>query len=474
MKLLVKGGTVVTATDTYDADVLVVDESIALIGANLEVDADRVIDAAGNYVLPGGIDPHTHMQLPAFGTVTVDTFTTGTEAAASGGTTTVIDFAVQQPGQEMGAALDGWLQQLADNPPVIDVGFHTILTDAGNGLLGGLKDLVSRGVTSFKLFMAYKGVLMLDDESIFRTLLEAGDLGALVMMHAENGDVINVLIERALAQGHTGPKYHATTRPTLAEAEAAHRGIALAEMADAPVYLVHTSCAEAVHHLADARRRGVHAYGETCPQYLFLDESVYDLPGFEAAKYVFTPPARAREHQAALWRALASDDLVSIGSDHCPFCFKGQKEMGADNFSLIPNGAPGVENRLSLVYDGGVRPGHITLNRMVELLSTAPAKLFGLFPRKGTIAVGTDADLVVFDPERKSVISASTQVTRADYTCFEGREVTGGADTVISRGVVVFENGTVVGKPGHGRFVERSQHLNTLPGKPISTALRVS
>jgi dihydropyrimidinase len=296
----------------------------------------------------------------------------------------------------------------------------------------------------------------------------------LTMMHAENGGVIDVLVRRALAAGRTGPKYHESTRPAKAEAEAVHSALAIADIAEAPVYIVHLSAEESLEHVANARKAGQAAYAETCPQYLFLDNSVYDLPDFEAAKYVFTPPARAKHHQASLWRGIAADDLAVVSTDHCPFCFADQKRMGIDDFSKIPNGGPGVESRLQLVHDGGVRAGRITLNRMVDILSTTPAKLFGLFPRKGTIAVGSDADIVIFDPELKETLTVETQVSKVDYSCYEGREVTGSPTMVMSRGEVICENGAVVGKAGRGRFIKRAQHLGTLPGAPVTTSIRIS
>ena len=472
MRTLIRTGRIVTAVDDYVADILIDDEVIVLIGRDLDVEADSVIDASGKLVLPGGVDPHTHMEMPLAGTETIDTFTSGTAAAAKGGTTTIIDFPVQSRGQSLVEALDVWQAKLEANKPVIDVGFHMIISDLQGGRMQDVPTLVKEGVTSFKLFMAYKGSLMVDDETIFQALSVAGEQGMLTMMHAENGGVIDVLVRRALEAGKTGPKYHASTRPALAEAEAVHSAVAIAEMAEAPIYIVHLSAERSLQHVAEARRRGQYAYAETCPQYLFLDESVYEAPDFEAAKYVFTPPARAKENQDALWRGLAFDDLSVISTDHCPFCFKGQKEMGATDFSKIPNGGPGVELRLQMVHDGGVRTGRISLNRMVELLSTAPAKLFGLFPRKGTIAVGSDADIVVFDPERSETISVQNQVSKVDYCAYEGRQVRGAPEKVLSRGTVVYEDGKVTGQPGHGRFVRRAEHMGNLapqrtPGGPL-------
>jgi dihydropyrimidinase len=316
--------------------------------------------------------------------------------------------------------------------------------------------LVRQGVTSFKLFMAYPGVFMLDDASIFRALLRTGKNGGTICMHAENGGVIDVLVKRALAEGKTAPKYHALTRPARAEAEATHRAIALAEMADVPIYIVHLSAAEALEMVTEARDRGLHAYAETCPQYLFLSYENYEEPGFEGAKYVMSPPLRPKETQARLWRGLAFNDLQVVSTDHCPFCMKEQKTLGQDDFSKIPNGAPGIETRMSLVYDGGVHAGRISLNRFVELTSTAPAKIFGLFPRKGTIAPGSDADIVIFDPRREMTLSATTHHMRVDYNPYEGRRVTGVTDTVISRGRVIIDNGRFTGGAGAGSFLRRS------------------
>lgn len=474
MRTLIKGGRVVTAVDDYVADVLIDGETIVAIAHDIEVDADTVIDASGQLVLPGGVDPHVHFRMPFAGTETIDDFTSGTAAAARGGTTTVIDFPLQPRGSSLLGTLEKWHGMLAEDAPMIDVGFHMIVSDLGDGKLAEVPSLVDEGVTSFKLFMAYKNALMADDETIFEAMCTAGENGLLTMMHAENGGVIDVLVRRALEAGKTGPKYHESTRPAKAEAEAVHSALAIADMAEAPVYIVHLSAEESLEHVANARQAGRPAYAETCPQYLFLDNSVYDLPDFEAAKYVFTPPARAKHHQDALWRGLAYDDLAVVSTDHCPFCFSDQKRMGIDDFSKIPNGGPGVESRLQLVHDGGVLAGRISLNRMVDILSTTPARLFGLFPRKGTVAVGSDADIVIFDPQRKEVLSVESQASKVDYCNFEGREVTGSPTTVMSRGDVVCQDGQVVGKAGRGRFIKRAQHLAHLSGQPVSTSIRIS
>ena len=454
MRTLIKNGTVVTAADTYLGDVLIEGERISTIGTALEVDADRVIDAAGKYVLPGGIDVHTHLDMPFGGTTSADDFESGTIAAAHGGTTSIVDFAIQYKGERLHTAWENWARR-AEGKAAIDYGFHMIITDLTDQAEEEMDELVSQGITSFKLFMAYRGVLMLDDGSIFRALLRTGQNGGTICMHAENGDVIDVLVRRALAQGHTAPKFHALTRPSRAEAEATSRAICLAEMAEVPIYIVHLSAAEALEKVTEARDRGLPAYAETCPQYLFLSYDDYEEPGFDGAKYVMSPPLRPKAGQKELWRGLASNDLQAVSTDHCPFCMKEQKELGRADFSKIPNGAPGIETRMSLVYDGGVRTGYISLNRFVELTSTAPAKIFGLYPRKGTIAPGTDADIVIFDPERQLKLSAKTLHMKVDYNPYEGRQVRGAPDTVLSRGRVIVEAGRFVGRAGGGSFIKR-------------------
>jgi dihydropyrimidinase len=455
VSLLIKGGTVATATDQYTGDVLVEGEKITAIGTSLAVPADRVIDATGKYVFPGGIDVHTHLDMPFGGTTSADDFESGTIAAPLGGTTTVVDFAIQYRGQTLHHALDAWAKK-AEGKAAIDYGFHMIITELSDQVEQEMDALVRQGVTSFKLFMAYPGVFMLDDASIFRALLRTGKNGGTICMHAENGGVIDVLVKKALAEGKTAPKYHALTRPARAEAEATHRAIALAEIAGVPIYIVHLSASEALEMVTEARDRGLPAYAETCPQYLFLSYDNYEEPGFEGAKYVMSPPLRSKETQDRLWRGLAFNDLQAISTDHCPFCMKEQKTLGEGDFSKIPNGAPGIETRMSLVYDGGVRPGRISLNRFVELTSTAPAKIFGLFPRKGTIAPGSDADIVIFDPGKKVRLSANTLHMKVDYNPYEGREVTGATDTVISRGRVIVDGGKFTGRAGSGSFLKRS------------------
>src|SRR5580692_11725762 len=453
---IIGNGSVVTATDTSLADVGITDGKIVAIGKDLpRQNATEILDASGKYVLPGGIDVHTHLDMPFGGTTSADDFESGTRAAAFGGTTSIVDFAIQYRGQTLHHALETWAKK-AEGKAVIDYGFHMIITQLDDQVEGEMDALVRQGVTSFKLFMAYPGVFMLDDASIFKALLRTGKNGGSICMHAENGGVIDVLVQRALAEGKTAPRYHALTRPSRAEAEATHRAIALAEIADVPIYIVHLSSAEALEMVVEARDRGLPAYAETCPQYLFLSYDNYDEPGFEGAKYVMSPPLRDRAKQAQLWRGLAFNDLQVISTDHCPFCMKEQKELGRNDFSKIPNGAPGVETRMSLVYDGGLRPGRISLNRFVELTSTSPAKIFGLFPRKGTIAPGSDADIAIFDPNRTITLSAMTLHMNVDYNPYEGRRVTGAAHTVLSRGRLVIDNGVFVGRPGSGSFLKRA------------------
>ncbi len=455
MKTLIRGGTIVTAVDTYVGDVLVDGDRISMIGSSLAVAADKTIDATGKFVIPGGIDVHTHLDMPFGGTTSADDFRTGTIAAAHGGTTCIVDFAIQERGESLRQAFETWMKK-AEGKAAIDYGFHMIMRESTVALREEMGALVHEGVTSFKLFMAYPGVFLMDDASIFRTMQRSGEIGATICMHAENGPVIDVLVEQALAKGYTAPKFHALTRPARLEAEATYRAICLAEVADVPVYIVHLSAAEALEHVTAARDRGLPAFAETCPQYLFLSYDNYEEPGFNGAKYVMSPPLRAKEKQKELWRGLKFNDLQAVSTDHCPFCMKGEKELGAHDFSKIPNGAPGIESRMSLMYDGGVTTGNITMNRFVEITSTAPAKIFGMFPKKGTIAVGSDADIVIFDPNRETVWSVKTHHMNVDYNPYEGRKCKGAVETVLSRGSVIVERGIFTGKAGSGNYVRRA------------------
>jgi dihydropyrimidinase len=457
MSLLIKNGRIITAEQDYIADVFIEEEKITTIGLSLNNQADKIIDAKGKYVIPGGIDVHTHLDMPFGGTTSVDNFETGTRAAAFGGTTSIIDFAIQAKGTKMRTALDTWWKK-AEGKATIDYGLHMIITDLPEADLGDMGDMVKEGVTSFKLFMAYPNVLLVDDATIFRAMRHTSETGALVCMHAENGGVIDLIVQKALAEGKTAPIYHALTRPTTAEGEAVNRAIALAQMAGAPVYIVHLSSNDALEKVAEARDRGLPAFAETCPQYLFLSLDDMNKPGFEDAKLVFTPPLREKWHQEKLWAGIKKNTLQIVSTDHCPFCFNEHKQLGKDDFTKIPNGGPGIEHRMQLLYDGGVRAGRITLNRWVEITSTAPAKMFGMFPRKGTIAPGTDADIVIWDPEKEYTISVKTHHMAVDYSMYEGKKVKGNTDVVISRGEAIMEKEKFSGKPGRGNFVKRDTH----------------
>src|SRR6202789_3476718 len=457
-RTLIKGGTIVTAVDTYAADLAVEGERIAAIfapGSGPPGAYDVTIGAPGKYVVPGGIDGHPHLDMPFGGTNSSDDFETGTLAAAYGGTTSIVDFAIQTKGAPLQRGPDP-LHRKAEGKAAVDYAFHMIMTDVNDRTVPEMQAVVDQGVTSFKMFMAYPGVLFVDDGQIFRGMQRAGEIGALICMHAENGIPIDILVQQALAKGHTAPIYHGLTRPQIAEAEGTFRAICLAEMAGAPVYMVHLSAERALKQVVEARDRGLPVFAETCPQYLFLSEDDLARPGFEGAKYVCTPALRPSSMQEDLWRGLRTHDLQVVSTDHCPFCMKGQKELGKDSFAKIPNGMPGVETRLYLLWDGGVRAGKISMNRFVEITSTAPAKIFGLYPKKGTIAVGADADLVVWDPEKKHVLSQKTLHMRVDYSPFEGQEVTGAPSNVLSRGNVVVQDFKDLGKQGDGRFVKRS------------------
>jgi dihydropyrimidinase len=468
MSVLIKGGRVVTATDDYVGDVFIENGTVTLIGESLDVAADKTIDASGKLVIPGAIDPHTHIEMFFGGTTTCDDFTSGTVSAAFGGTTSLIDFCMQAPGTSFEDALANYHEKIDRAKPVIDVGFHIGITDLEGG--GGLEELAKlpdEGITSYKLFMAYKGAVMVDDETLFKAMETAAGSGALIMVHAENGDAIDVIVKRAVAEGKTAPIWHARTRPMETEAEATNRAVQLARIAGAPLYVVHVSCQPAVEPIALAREKGWNVHGETCTQYLFVDESALDQPGFEGGKYIYTPPPRPKEHQEHLWKALGQDVLSVVSTDHCPFKWPEQKGINGQEFQVVPNGGPGIENRLHMLWNFGVREGRISANRFVELTSTNVAKLFGLYPRKGTIAPGADADIVVWDPEKRLTISASTHHSNVNYNLFEGTEVVGAPDTVLVRGQVIVENDELVAQPGAGRFVKRAKFGEALTAEAV-------
>lgn len=472
MRTFIHGGTVVSATGSQPLDVLIEDETIVAVlhpgstvfGADLAASAETVIDATGKYVIPGGVDGHTHMQLPFGGTEASDTFETGTRAAAWGGTTTIVDFAVQKPGQRVQDTLAEWHEKAAGNC-AIDYGFHQIVGDVNDESLDGMSELVAEGVTSFKLFMAYPGVFYSTDGQILRAMQTAGDLGALLMMHAENGIAIDVLVEQALARGDTAPYFHGTSRPWQMEEEATHRAIMLAQLTGAPLYVVHVSAKQAMEQIVIARDAGHNVFAETCPQYLYLSlEEQLGAPGFEGAKWVCSTPLRSRAegHQDELWRYLRTGDVTAVSTDHCPFCMKDQKELGLGDFSKIPNGIGGVEHRMDLLFQG-VKDGRLSLERWVEVCCTAPARMFGMYPRKGVISPGADADVVIYDPNGHTSIGlGKTHHMNMDHSAWEGFEIDGHVDTVLSRGRVIVDDGAYHGRAGHGRFVRRGLSQNLL------------
>jgi dihydropyrimidinase len=462
MATLIRNGRIVTSVADYLADLLIEDGCIRAIGAGLVAGPDvEVHDASGLLVLPGGVDAHTHLEMSTPRVASVDTFASGTCAAAFGGTTCVIDYCTPTPGQSLLQALQDW-HGLAERA-CVDVGAHMVLLDAAPDTLHGMQTLVRHeGVSSFKLFMAYPGSLMVDDGAMLRALRAAGALGALTCVHAENGPAIQALIDEAVREGRLAPKFHASTRPAVLEGEAAHRAICLAELAQSPLYIVHLSTSQALDAVRRARRRGQAVAAETCPQYLFLTADAYERPGFEGAKFVMSPPLREPGHPQALWRGLKDGDLQVVATDHCAFAFEEHphgirysKQQGVGNFNRIPNGAPGVETRLALMHDGAVLQQGLSLQRFVEITATAPAQLFGLYPRKGTLAVGSDGDVVLFDPAERWTVRAAEHHSLADYSLFEGRELTGRVKKVFLRGQCIVDGEQWLGRAGMGHYLPR-------------------
>ncbi|MBB6015194.1 dihydropyrimidinase [Deinococcus radiopugnans] len=456
MSLIISGGTVVTAEGQFQADVRVDGGQIAAVGRGLAQAGDEVIDADGKHILPGGIDVHTHLSMPSMGTVTCDDYYTGQVAAVMGGTTTHLDFCIQPKGSSLKAALDTWHGR-ARGQAVIDYGFHVAVTDPLPEVLDEIATLPDQGVTSIKLFLAYKDTLQVDDTALFRCLERARDAGVLTLVHAENGDAIEVLMAEAVARGETAPKYHALTRPPELEAEATGRAVALAEVLGAPLYIVHLSCRPALVRVREAQARGARVTAETCTQYFFFTKDDLDRPGFEGAKWVCSPPPREKEDQQALWAAVADGTLSVISTDHCPFRFDSQKTLGRDDFTLIPNGVPGIEERLMVLHQAGVRGGHFSLERFVALTATNPARSFGLGGVKGSVAPGYDADLALWNLARPHMITAATNHSAVDYSLYEGMAVQGRPVTVLIRGQTVMHEGRLLAERGSGQFLHRQR-----------------
>jgi len=456
MGLLIKNGEIVTAAERFIGDIYCEDGKIAGIGlsVNKQSTKDEVVDASGALVFPGGVDPHVHMELPFMGTESSDDFETGSAAAVAGGTTTIIDLAIPGRGQSLLEGLKVWMDKA--KKAVSDYALHMAVTWFGEKSGLEIETCVRKeGVNSFKSFMAYKGAIGVDDDELFKIMVATRIAGGLTMIHAEHGDVVANLQKRLICEGKTEPYYHPISRPSFVEGEATSRAIMIARVTGQRLYVVHMTCREALEAVTEAKLRGQAVYGETCPQYLLLDDEVYKKPNFEGAAYVMSPPIRPKGHQDALWGGIQSGIVDTVGTDHCPFNQKGQKEMGRDDFTKIPNGAAGVEHRLALLYSYGVRAGKFDLNRFVDLVSTRPAKVFGLYPRKGSFVPGADADIVVYDPSGESKISASTHHQRCDRNIYEGFVVKGRVAKVILGGRVAFSNGNLKVDRGAGRFIKR-------------------
>jgi dihydropyrimidinase len=456
MSLIIKNGRIITAEKDFFADVYIENEKVKFIEKNLDTEAVNVIDAQGKFVIPGGIDVHTHLDMPYGEITSSDDFETGTKAAAFGGTTSIIDFATQSKGKSLHDALDIWHNK-AKGKSVVDYGFHMIITDLPDSRLTEMDELINEGISSFKLFMAYPDRLMLDDDTIFKAMKQAKKNGSLILIHAENGIEIDAIVKQALADGMTEPIHHALTRPAETEGEAVERSIKLAEKASCPLYIVHLSTNNGLEQISNARIKGFPVFAETCPQYLFLSLDDINKQNFEGAKLVFTPPVRENWHQEKLWEGLINNQLQVVATDHCPFCFSGQKELGKNDFTKIPSGGPGIENRMQLLFEGGVNSGRFSLNRWVELTSTAPAKLFGMYPQKGTIEIGSDADIVIWDPNQEHTISAKTHHMNVDYSLYEEMKIKGNVEIVISRGEIIVQKDKFVGKVGRGKFIKRNK-----------------
>lgn len=468
MNILLKNGTIVTAAGEQQADTLIEDEKIKSIGTNLPIDGAEVVDVSGMLVMPGGIDPHTHLDLPFFGTYCSDDFFTGQRAAAFGGTTTHIDFAIQPIGGSLHQGLEEWKKK-AEGKTTIDYGFHMAVTDLRDEVMEEIPTMLDEGVTSLKLFLAYKDVFMVDDATFFNALLTASKHGMLIMVHAENGDVVDALQKKIVAEGKTEPRYHADAHPALAEGEATGRAVALAGIAEAPLYVVHMTCREALEQLTLGRNRGLKVMGETCPQYLFVTVDDLSKSGFEGAKYVCSPPVRQREDQEALWKALSSGLLQVVSTDHAPFFFQGGiegrlagKELGVNSFAEIPNGMPGIEDRLMVLWHHGVNKGRFSRSRFVELVSTNPAKIFGLYPRKGEISVGSDADLVIWDPDKEHTLSAENHHMNTDYNVYEGMRVKGMPSKIYLRGKLIVDGDHWLQEKGEGKYINRKPYAEIL------------